>query len=265
MERKHITELLPEYLDGLLEGAQRQEVEEHLRTCGECAKELRELKILLGAFEREGKAVPPESLTTNFYALLEKEKELASKGVQISGERGRAWNGWAVTGLRAAAGVALLIGAFFLGKYREAQVHHKEIAFLRAETLEVRQTAMLSLMENRSASKRIQGVNYITQLHHLDKDIINALTDRMLYDENTNVRLTAVEALGKFTTSGKVKATFITALKTERDPTVQIAIIHTLVRIQEKKALAPMRELLGQEDTQPFVKEQIESLIPSII
>lgn len=264
MERKHITELLPEYLDGLLEEAQRQEVERHLHSCGACAKELEELKIVFGAFKKEGEATPPESLAINFYALLEKERELA-QGLSPSRGKGRNWNGWAVMGLRAAAGIALLIGAFFLGKYREAQEHHQEMAFLRAETLEVRQTAMLSLMENRSASKRIQGVNYITQLDHLDKAIINALTDRMLYDENTNVRLTAVEALGKFTASKKVKAAFITALKTERDPTVQIAIIHTLVRIQEKKALAPMRELLEQEDTQPFVKEQIESLIPSII
>ena len=124
---------------------------------------------------------------------------------------------------------------------------------------------MLSLMENQSASRRIQGVNLIEEFTIPDEAIITALANRMLFDNNTNVRLSAVEALGKFTQSDTVKKTFITALETEKDPSIQITIIHTLVTIQEKKAIAPMQRLLEQEETQPFVKQQIKSLLPSII
>ena len=87
----------------------------------------------------------------------------------------------------------------------------------------------------------------------------------MLYDENTNVRLTAVEALREFANSEAVKEAFITALQNEKDPSIQITLIHTLVEIQEKKAIQPMRRLLEQQETQPFVKQQIESLLPKII
>tara|TARA_R110002020_G_scaffold1998_2_gene9158 strand:+ start:22374 stop:23171 length:798 start_codon:yes stop_codon:yes gene_type:complete len=265
METAHIKDRLVDYLDGTLEAYQREEVRAHLESCATCSQELEELKTILSAFKNEAMERPSASLRTNFYALVEKEKELDTKVLPLQVGKGRKTKEWAMGGVRMAAGVALLVGAYFFGKYQEGNTNMEQIGNLRAETLEVRQTAMLSLMENASASKRIQGVNFITEQDKLDTEIIGALADRMLYDENTNVRLTAVEALGKFTSFGQVKDAFIKALKTEKDPTVQIAIIHTLVRIQEKRAIAPMRDLLDQEDTQPFVKEQIESLIPSII
>ena len=133
------------------------------------------------------------------------------------------------------------------------------------EAQKVKQLAVISLLENQSASKRIQGVQYIEEFSTPDTTIIDALVDRLLEDEHTNVRLSAMEALSAFRNSERVKKAFIQALKTEKDPSIQIAIIQNLVQMQEKKAIGPMQDLLQQEETQPFIKEEITNALPKII
>lgn len=265
MKQNHVTDLLPEYLDGLLDKTQKGKVETHLKKCALCTKELKDLKVLFNAFDGEEELVPSNNLKTNFYELLEKEKQNSPKVIAIGSKAKSSNKSWMPNLLKIAASIALLIGSFMLGKKQQEQKASVEIAALMNERLDIKQTAMLSLMENKSASRRIQGVNYIDQFTDPDEAIVKALTDRMLYDENTNVRLTAVEALASFTASETVKNAYITALKTEKDPGIQITVIQILVQIQEKKAIAPMQELLRHEETQPYVKKHIESLLPIII
>ncbi len=265
MEKNHISELLPEYLDKSLNKTQLQKVEAHLIACKACTKELEELRTLLNVFEDESVRVPSHSLQTNFFEQLELEKQDDSKVVSIESASIKRKNNWSNNLLKIAASVALLIGAYFLGKQQQEQKFNSEIAVLMNESLSMKQTAMLSLMGNKSASKRIQGVNFIDEFTNPDEAIVNALADRMLHDENTNVRRTAVEALSEFTTSETVKNNFIKALKIEKDPGIQITIIQVLGKIQEKKAIVPMQYLLEHEDTQPYVKEQLESVLPNII
>jgi HEAT repeat protein len=167
--------------------------------------------------------------------------------------------------LKIAAGIALLIGSFFGGKYQQAGKTHNEIAALEDTSLEMKELAMISLMENRSASKRIQGVGFIGEFSEPDPDILRALIQRMRYDENTNVRLTATEALTRFRHTEMVKEAFITALGTEKDPGIQIIMIKTLADIPDQKAIEPLKELMDREETQPFVKAEIETLLPKFL
>lgn len=260
MKSNHVPELLADYLDGLLDPDQHLAVEEHLRSCQSCSVELEETRELLKAFKEEHNAIPSAQLKHKFYQMLEEEKQRSSNVIHIDRK-----SNWVPGLLKIAAGIALLAGAFALGKFQEQKQSNLAIAALENKSLEIKETAMLSLMENQSASRRIQGVNYIEEFADPDKAIIEALADRMLHDDNKNVRLSAVEALGNFTTSATVKSAFISALETENDPSIQITIIHTLVAIQEKKAIVPMQKLLQQQETQPFVKQQIKSLLPNII
>lgn len=265
MKNDHVIEMLPDYLDNLLEADTKKKIEEHLKACKTCTQELTEIKELFQAFKTEEKIIPPSSIKTGFLKQLEAEKQTFSRVVPFDAPSNNKRNKWALKLLKIAASVLLLIGAFLTGRYQSKENSSKEIALLTEEKLEFKQTAMLSLMENESASKRIQGVNFIDSFSNPDEAILKALMDRMLNDKNTNVRLTAVEALNNFTNSEIVKNAFIEALKKEKDPSIQINIIQTLVDIQEKKAIAPMQRLLEQEETQPFIKNQIESLLPSII
>ena len=265
MEKHHISALLPEYLDDLLSEAQRKKVAAHLKDCKPCAQELEALKTLFNAFKDEKEHTPSDRLRSNFFAQIEQEKAHSSKVVSLDRTSPENKSKWINKVLKIAASVALLVGVYFFGKQQQEQKSDLAIAQLTHETLAFKQTAMLSLMGNKSASKRIQGVNFIAEFTDPDDAIVRALADRMLHDENTNVRSTAVEVLSEFTSSTTVKDSFIKALKIEKDPGIKISIIQVLGKIQEKKAAASMQYLLEQNDTQPYVKDALESVLPNII
>ncbi|MFT6370725.1 MAG: hypothetical protein ACJAWH_001809 [Maribacter sp.] len=262
---KHVTNSLTEYLDGLLDQEECAAIASHLKECSTCKQELEHLKALFGAFEQEEVLAPSKRVRENFLVALKTEqtskvaptlendiKVLPKKsGVRIL--------------LKIAAGIALLFGAFMLGRNQNERQANQSLSSQEYKLLEIQQTAMISLMGNQSPSKRIQGVNLITKFENPDEEIINALVNRLLLDENMNVRLTAVEALAMFAKSETVKSAFIKVLATEKDPSLQIAIIHNLVRIQAQNTAKPMKYLLEQEDTQPFVKEEINRVLAEII
>jgi hypothetical protein len=265
MEKNHIVELLPEYLDHLLNEAQKKTIETHLKTCNSCSQELNALKALWSAFESEKEISPSEKLKANFFEQIKLEKKNSPKVVSMSSTAFQKNRNWTNFFLKIAASVVLLVGVYFFGKQQQGQISSKEIAQLTNESQAFKQTAMLSLMGNKSASKRIQGVHFIEEFNEPDEAIVRALADRMLNDENTNVRRTAVEVLSEFTSSEIVKNSFIKALKMEKDPGIQITLIQVLGKIQEKKAAASMQYLLEQDDTQPYVKEELELVLPNII
>jgi len=259
MEKQHIFDQIPDYLDGKLDSSEKAKFEQHIKQCAECQKELEEMKTFFNVFEEEI-PTPTNRLKTKFEAALEEEKNNQGNVVQMESKP----FGWAGNVLKIAASIALLVAAFQMGSMFQQRKVDQDIAQLQDETNQMKQTTMLSLMENQSASKRIQGVNYIEEFEQPDEAIIQALANRLLYDENDNVRMTAFEALVNFTSSETVKTTFIEALEKEKNPSIQVAIIQALVQIQEKKAAEPMKKLLEKEDTQPFIKEQIKAVLPSL-
>ena len=263
MEEKHVLELLPDYLDHALSKPEKAQVEKHLESCPKCVKELNDLKKLFETFGNEKVEVPTEKLKAKFEAALELEKNNQGKVLPLGSKKGKSV--WASNLLKVAASIALLVASFQMGGVFQQRKAKEDIVALKNESLQMKQVTMLSLMENQSASKRIQGVNYIQEFEDPDEAIIQALANRLLHDENDNVRLTSFEALSRFTASESVKNVFIEALEKEKNPSIQIAIIQTLVQIQEKKAVGPMQRLLEQEDTQPFIKEQIKNGLPKII
>lgn len=254
--------LLPLYLAGELDPIEIEMVEKHLEDCKECRDALDSFKSLTETFQQEEVQVPSQNLRLKFLEALEEEKKNQGRVISMNKKP----SGLTLISLaKIAAGFAILVGTFMMGKGYESKQAELEYALLENEVLKSKEMAMLSLMDNQSASKRIQGVNFIEAFREPDVEILNALTERMLFDENTNVRIAAVEALSNFSVSERVKSAFITALEKEKNPSVQIAIIKNLVRVQEKKATEPMKKLLELEETQPFIKEEIKKGLPQIM
>lgn len=262
MENLHISELIPEYLDGNLDPGSLKTVEGHLKTCPQCREELKETERLFKAMAMEEVPVPTEALGNRFDAALRLEKQAKGKIVNLHApDQGK---GRTFQMLKVAVGIALLFGAFQLGSISQRLTMEGDIALLETHGKELKQTAILSLMENQSASKRIQGMGLIENFDLPDPQVIEALGNRMLHDENDNVRLTAFEALSNFPRSQRVKQLMIQALEQEKNPSLQVSIIQLLVSIQEEQAVPPMKKLLEREDTQPFIKEQIIAVLPSL-
>ena len=264
-KEKHIIGLLPEYLEGALDADRTEQVKKYLANSEVVAEELKAYEALLEAFKNEEQLLPSKELRGKFLTMLENEKKQRATTIPIAVKQTKRQPNLFSGALRIAAGLALLLGTFAIGHFTANQRFSQELTVVENEAQKVKQIAVISLLENQSASKRIQGVQYIEEFATPDTTIIDALVDRLLEDEHTNVRLSAMEALSAFRNSERVKKAFIQALKTEKDPSIQIAIIQNLVQMQEKKAIGPMQDLLQQEETQPFIKEEITNALPKII
>jgi HEAT repeat protein len=124
---------------------------------------------------------------------------------------------------------------------------------------------MLTLVDNPSASKRLQAVSYATEITDAGNEVIDALMTTLNEDANVNVRLAALEALMKFSEEPRVREGLVKSIVQQKSPLVQSAMVDIMLKLQEKKSVQPLRELLNTKDLNQSVKVKIERSIPQLI
>ncbi|MFD2563353.1 HEAT repeat domain-containing protein [Aquimarina rubra] len=263
MNCKQIQELLIDYLDGNLDQKEHQVITAHLTICNSCQESLQELQLIFDGIDQDPEELPDASMKVNFEEMLQKEKETLSDSKIVSLQKNTK-NSWR-TVLQIAATVALIVSAYFYGKQQNNESFSQEMAVLEEEKVQLKQEVTISLIENKSASKRLQAVYYAEEFEKPGNEILKALINKMLYDDHINVRLAAAEALTKFSDSEMVRKALVNALETEQDPGMQIELIQILVSIQEKRAVPSMEKLLQNEETPGYVKDQVNIGLPSLI
>ena len=107
-----------------------------------------------------------------------------------------------------------------------------------------------------SASQRLQGVRVALQMTSADDDVVQALVRTLNEDPNSNVRLAALDALGKFQIEPAVRKALIGSLSTQKDPVVQIALIQLLVRMKEKTVIKDLERMVEDEQNIKAVKDE---------
>jgi len=151
------------------------------------------------------------------------------------------------TAFQIATGIVLLLCGYLFGNHQSDSKNQMQMAFLQQEAIQLKQDMMLTMLDNKSASKRIQAVGYTSEIQNAsDTKIENALIERLNFDGNVNVRLAAAEALSKYSETDRVKTAFIKALSAETNPTVQISLMQFLVENKDQRARAPMEKLLNE-------------------
>lgn len=252
---------LIDYIDDALNISEAKNIKNHIETCKSCQKNYEETSSLLNAFTDEPIAQPSSNLKSSFEKMLEEEKTLQSKVIKLKPTTKNSYK----SVLQIAASVAILFTGYLLGGYQESKNSQQELATYQNEKKQLKENMLLAMIDNSSPSTRIKAVNYTEELTTPDTKILEALVDRMKHDSNSNVRLTAVEALSKFTDSELVKTSLLKTLTTEKNPSIQIEIIQILVQIQEKRALEPMRKLLEQPEIPNYLKTQTSIGIAKLI
>jgi hypothetical protein len=252
---------LVDYIDGVLSENEIKTIKKHIAACSSCEKAFNETNQLLNAFTNEPIAQPTTNLKSSFEEMLANEKKKQPKVIALQPAKKSSYKSM----LQIAASVAILFTGYLLGGYQESQNSQIEIASYQTEQKQLKENMMLAMIDNSSPSKRIKAVNYTEELTTPDSKILEALIDRMHNDSNSNVRLSAAEALSKFTDSELVRTSLIKTLTTEKNPSIQVEVIQILVKIQEKRALDPMRNLLEQPDAPDYLKTQVNIGIAQLI
>lgn len=250
--------LIIDYIDQNLDEKIREEVSKHIAQCEFCMKEYKETRELFIFLNKIKDEEPPVDMRDDFLAMLEQEKkEIRSakkRNLMPQKKQTTAFNQRNFL-LKIAAAIIILITGLSAGYLFNMINSNKNIEGLRAEISEMKQIMLLS-QQNGNPVARMQAVNYLEkEVENNDPEIIRALKNTALKDDNTNVRQAAYVALGKIGNE-EIKLFLIEQLPFESDPLIQITLIDVLTKLNEKRAVKSFDKLLYDVNTTDVVKLQ---------
>jgi hypothetical protein len=250
--------LMAEELDGIRPAD--PDLQSHLSRCESCRAEA---NLVQTTWQRLADLPAPQPgpwVGTRFYAAL----DAYQRGAQES--RMRTWKWWPSRPLWQAA---ISLGCLALGIFSgtlltTARSGTDEIAELRKEMTGMRQLVTLSLLQQQSATERLQGVNWSYRVAPNDLEVLSALLRTVDEDTNVDVRLAAVDALRNFADSTVARRGLTNALRKQSSPLVQLAIVDALADIRDRSAAPSLRQLLDTPGVDENVRRRAERALRTI-
>jgi hypothetical protein len=252
MRCEEVSERFAEYLAHSLDAAVVEDVEQHISSCAECQAEFAGIEALWDALGTVP-ALPTHSnrMRERFSAMLAAERDAVGRGTASRRSRGATWAssfwpGEPLVQMAIAASlllVGVLVGRALPAPPVETAQQATQIAAVRNELTDMRQMLTLSLMQQQSATERLRGVNWTSQIEQPGSEIVSALLDTLLHDPNVNVRLAAVDALRRFSDRADVRLGARRAVADPSSPLLQVAMIDFMVETRDPDAPALFRTL----------------------
>jgi HEAT repeat protein len=150
---------------------------------------------------------------------------------------------------------------YFIGKHADGGANtevQKQLADLQSELAATRQTVALSMLQQQSASQRLEGVSWTTRLPEPDTKVLGALMHTVRFDNNVDVRLAALDALSRYADRPEVRRELVDVLQTTQSPMVQVALIDLLVDLHDKSAVPQFRKFQQDPNINPTVKKRVD-------
>ena len=268
MKCEEIAGLLPDYLQEGLGAEQKKIVERHLESCVECNEVAGLWKKLALIPDEQPSAAGRE----RFEAMLRAYQ--TGRGEEGSTRRAAAEaraSGWSVfQWLRSPVGaVAWSIALVALGTYLGMQLGaaksgSQDLAAMHTELTNMRQMVALSMLQQQSASQRLEGVTWTRREGQLDPAVLAALMHTLRYDASVDVRLAALDALSRHAGQPLVKKTVVDALQEQQSPLVQVALIDQLVEWRDVEAAPRLEKLRQMPDVNPTVRQRADWAISKL-
>jgi hypothetical protein len=155
--------------------------------------------------------------------------------------------------------IGIVVGRFFLPSSNQS-----ELSSLHTEVKEMKEMMMINMLEDVSVSERLKAVSFGNELG-ADEKVIGALLNTLNNDENVNVRLASLEALGKYVQNATVRQGLVGSIKHQTSPMVQVSLAELIVAMQDVEAARDFKALLDQQEVIPEVKENIVKNLEQII
>jgi hypothetical protein len=267
MKCEEIAGLLPDYLQEGLETEQKKVVEGHLESCVEC-REIAGLWKKLALIPDEQ---PSEMGRARFDAMLQAyQTGRRDEGTARRVDRGASF--WSVfQWLRSPVGaVAWSIVLVVLGAYIGMQLgsakssSQQDLAAMHTELTNMRQMVALSMLQQQSASQRLEGVSWTRREGQLDPQVLSALMHTLRYDQSVDVRLAALDALSRHAGQPQVKKTVVDALQEQQSPLMQVALIDQLVEWRDAEAAPGLEKLRRSPNLNPTVRQRADWAISKL-
>jgi hypothetical protein len=271
MKCRDVEKLLIDYLDKNLSDEICLEVEHHLNLCERCLDDARDMKELFKLMAENKNVIPDDSLRLNFYHMLNSEiiqsTSISKDATKYNKNKEVGWyrNQW----YRIAAGIAILISGTFLGMFTHSKIinshEDNEMVRLKSEISNLKKITMMTMLQQESASDRIQALRYVEELNSPDQDVIGVLVNTLHSDRNVNVKVAAAYALEKYADNPSVCDSLVLSLALQTDPIVQVALINILAERKVKSALVPIQRIIRNEITLKEVRVVAENSLLALI
>jgi HEAT repeat protein len=262
---------LARWINNEMSEAERAAFEIHLAGCAECRMELetdQQVWDLLGELETPE---PTAALRPRFYAMLDtyKESQAPAKNA-LSDILNMFRQLWTVQpGFRLVYSVLLVVvglGLGYLFNFSAKTERIDQIASLSDQVKEMKEAMTLALLENPSASERIRGVSYTSEIKNANNEVITALLATLNNDPNVNVRLMTLEALTPLAVKDpRVREGLVHSIVEQESPLVQSALADVMLKLQEKRSIQSFQKLLKQTDLNGQIRNKIEQTITKLI
>jgi hypothetical protein len=262
MKCEEIGELLPDYFEGSLKAEQDALVEQHIEQCADCREELAIWKKLSLLPVEQPSAGSRERFEAMLDAYQIGRNNKASAGFERE-KRASVWN-WLRSPVGAVAwSAALLVIGIFAGNYWGNKSTHlnsgqDEIAAMHTELTNMRQMVVLSMLQQQSASERLQGVSYSRREDQLDPQVMSALVHTLRYDGSVDVRLAALDALSRHGAQPQVHKGVVDALQEQQSPLVQVALIDLMLEWRDPDAAQRLRNFEQTPNLNPTVRQRAD-------
>ena len=112
------------------------------------------------------------------------------------------------------------------------------------------------LADSSSASTRLAAILEIERSGYMDDEVVGLLSSAMNQDDNSNVRIAALDLLGSYAHDPHVTELFIASLATQDDPFVQLGLIHFLKQIDNQEVDESLFALANNPGTFVAVKDE---------
>lgn len=264
-------ELITSWINNEMTEAERIAFEKHLTECSSCAQELKAEQQLWNLVGQMPAPEPSADMKVRFQSMLEdfKAAQQPKTGLfsQLAGKLRQLWT--IQPGLQLAYTFVLILVGVGLGTFfsqqRGSSAGREELAELRTDVKEMKEKMMLALIENPSASERIRGVSYTSEIQGANREVIDALLSTLDNDPNVNVRLVTLEALTQFTSDAAVREGLVQSISKQDSPLMQAALADVMLKLQEKRSVQSLRKLLEQKDLDKSIRGKIEQTITKLI
>lgn len=264
MKCKQIKEKFADFLIGDIDQKSKEEIQEHMTSCSQCREELESLSEIwtkLGVIPEEE---PSDRVRPRFYAMLEAYKQGLQQEIPPPRRR-KIDHGWLESWWPrrpvyqfSFALLLLVVGLAFGYFFSTSGQSRTEVAQLRQEIQNVRQSMAVSLLDQPSAVERLKGVSWSSRLKQPDEATLQALLNTLNRDTNVNVRLAAADALYLFYDHPVVKQGLIQSLSKQTSPLVQVALIDLIVEMRERRSIEALKQLIQENTLNPDVKQRAE-------
>jgi len=224
------------------------EFREHLDGCAECRQEVEELGRVWNRLGALPEAEPSPRLRQEFYTRLSNHREGRSR-MSFSWLHNPAF--------QAIAAVLILAAGIGIGRF-PGRGNDANVARLQDEVSDMKQMVALALLKEESAGERLKGVDWVTQSPDADQRVLDALITTANHDPNVNVRVAAIEALGRFNSTPSVRTALPKSLSRQDSPLAQIAVLDEIVELRERSATPVIQSLITQTDLNPEVKQHAQ-------